>query len=308
MHLDWIDFFACPACGCSLQASSTASLGRVLHDGYLRCLSCEASLPVENGIVQSIRTTDDTPLEKIRKRTEMERRDAGADVYESYFSKFATAVETKSILRALRPKPDDVVVELGVGTGRMASAYGPHVQGVLGVDLSRRSLEIARSRLEAVGAKFCLVQADVCRLPIKTSCFNKAVSPEVFEHLPSAAARDSGLAEAARILRPGGKFIVTVYHYSLSKRFRNVIRPGSYPKEDNGLDYSFSFTRSEFRDWLRKFLVVESITAIRSAILERLPLLGRFGLMAESALQRTPLSFASGHLLQAMAHKPIDRV
>ncbi|MEX2140903.1 MAG: class I SAM-dependent methyltransferase [Pirellulales bacterium] len=241
-------------------------------------------MAVENGIVRFYRPTNDNSLEESRKWTEMQRRDSGADVYEKYFSKFATSVEKESILAALQPSADDVVIELGVGTGRMASAYAPLVRGVLGVDLSRRSLEIARSRLEAVGAKFCLVQSDVCRLPIKTGCFGKAVSPEVFEHLLSAQARNDGLAEAARILGPGGRFIITVYHYSMLKRLRNALQSGRCLKEDYGPDYAFSFSRSEFKEWLSSHFEVESITGIRSAILERLPVLGRFGLWGERAV------------------------
>jgi ubiquinone/menaquinone biosynthesis C-methylase UbiE len=237
------------------------------------------------------------------KQTEMERRDAGADRYGDYFSEFANTTESRAILDALQPQADDVVIELGVGTGRIAVTYGSMVHGVLGVDLSFKSLEIARDILETLGINCCLIQADICRLPIKTASFAKAVSPEVFEHLPSVEARDRGLAEAARILKPDGTFIITVYHHSWLRRLRGIFQPSRCPKEDFGPDYSFSFYRSEFNDWLASHFEVESIRGLRSTALERLPILGRVGLFGERAIQRTPLSFLAAHLLQGVARK-----
>lgn len=303
MDQSWLEYFACPDCRHSLEVSRVTTGNRSIHDGELRCVGCGSTFAVEDGIVRFCRTASADTADEVRKNTEMQRRDAGAENYEAYFSSFATAVEAESVVAALEPTPEDVVIELGVGTGRMASVYAGRVKAFIGVDLSLESLKRTYRRLEAVGATFCLAQADVCRLPFKANLFDKAVSPEVFEHLPSAESRNHGLAEACRVLRPNGKFIVTVYHYSLLKRLRNVVQPGRSPKEDSGLDYSFSFTRSEFSEWLSRYFEAHSVIAIRSAVLERLPVLGRFGLFAERVIQRTPLSFATGHLLQGIARK-----
>ena len=74
----------------------------------------------------------------------MERRDAGADRHGAYFSKFENSAESQAILQALQPQSDQVVIELGVESGRIAATYRQMVHGVLGVDLSLKSLEIAR--------------------------------------------------------------------------------------------------------------------------------------------------------------------
>ena len=302
MRLHWLDFLACINCGNSLTAQGQmASAG--LISGSLRCSNCSSVFPVQNGIAKFFNLATEMDADTRRKRTEMERRDDGAIRYEGYFSHFANCAESQAILESLRPRGDEIVAELGLGTGRIAASYGPRVRGVLGVDLSFKSLEIARDRLDTLGIDFCLIQADVCKLPIKSAIFAKAVSPEVFEHLPSTEARDRGLAEAARILRPDAELIITVYHHSWLKRLRGTIQPGRSPKVDTGEDYSFSFYRSEFKQWLKTHFEVESIRGLRSAILERLPVLGRVGLLAERAIQRTPLSFIGGHLLQAVCRK-----
>ncbi|MGI8874829.1 MAG: class I SAM-dependent methyltransferase [Egibacteraceae bacterium] len=86
----------------------------------------------------------------------------------------------------------------GYGTAMLAAGGG---QGpVLGVDLD--GAVVAHARRAYPGVEFA--EADVGRLPLPDATFDAVVSLQVVEHLPDVG---SFLAEAARVLRPGGEFL-----------------------------------------------------------------------------------------------------
>lgn len=91
------------------------------------------------------------------------------------------------------------VLELGAGTGRIAVPLAERVGSVVGVDLSRPML--ARLLAKRGTRPLRPVQAEVARLPLRNARFDAVVAVHVF-HLV-ACWRES-LAEAARVLRPGG--------------------------------------------------------------------------------------------------------
>jgi 2-polyprenyl-6-hydroxyphenyl methylase / 3-demethylubiquinone-9 3-methyltransferase len=92
-----------------------------------------------------------------------------------------------------------LLVDLGCGGGLMA----PHVAGKgyrhVGVDCIRSALEQARTHGVAA------VQADVVQLPFATGCADVVSAGELLEHVTDVPAT---VAEACRILRPGGWLIL----------------------------------------------------------------------------------------------------
>ena len=94
---------------------------------------------------------------------------------------------------------DSRVLEVGVGTGRIALPLSWHVRAIYGVDLSRPMLERlnAKRQDEPVYA----VQGDAARLPFPDDVFDAAVAVHFFHLVP--AWRDV-LGELARVLRPHG--------------------------------------------------------------------------------------------------------
>ncbi len=91
------------------------------------------------------------------------------------------------------------VIEIGVGTGRIALPLSERVRSVVGVDLARRMME--RLRAKQSGQPVMLAQADATHLPVASGVFDAAVTVHVF-HLISNYL--DALAELARALRPGG--------------------------------------------------------------------------------------------------------
>src|SRR5690625_4098409 len=105
----------------------------------------------------------------------------------------------------------DRVLELGCGAGqcsRWLRAQG--VERVLGVDVSRRQLQHARRIDEDTGLRVPAAQTDVQRLPFAAGAFDLVCS--AFGGLPFVPDAAAALAEAARVLRPGGRLVFSVSH------------------------------------------------------------------------------------------------
>ena len=98
------------------------------------------------------------------------------------------------------------LLDIGTGTGRLLELLAPRVTSGLGVDASRAMLALARARLARAGLSHCGVRlADMYRLPLPDAAFDTAVVQMVLHHAEDPAA---ALAEAARVLRPGGLLVV----------------------------------------------------------------------------------------------------
>ncbi len=112
-----------------------------------------------------------------------------------------------SYLHALPALLDEswVVGDLGCGTGQLTAALAPFVTRVIAVDRSNDMLQVARTRLRD------LPNVDVRRgeleaLPIQDAELDAATLLLVLHHLPEPA---EALAEAARVLKPGGRLLIS---------------------------------------------------------------------------------------------------
>ena len=98
------------------------------------------------------------------------------------------------------------LIDIGTGTGRMLEIFGPRVERALGVDLSREMLAVARVNLERASLRNCSIrQADMYQLPLSGAAFDAAVIHQVLHYAERPA---DAVAEAARVLRPGGKLVI----------------------------------------------------------------------------------------------------
>ncbi|WP_433327804.1 class I SAM-dependent methyltransferase [Spirillospora sp. CA-294931] len=95
--------------------------------------------------------------------------------------------------------PGGLVADLGTGTGTLAAALAEEGWPVVGLDYSHEMLKRARARIPRV------VQADVARLPLRSGSCANLLATCVVDVVDSPEAL---LAEAARVLRPGGRMVV----------------------------------------------------------------------------------------------------
>ncbi|MEU9603901.1 methyltransferase domain-containing protein [Streptomyces sp. NPDC048057] len=127
------------------------------------------------------------------------------------------------VLHALGARPGHTVLDLGCGPGTdlgtLADAVGP-AGAVVGVDASREMVERARGRAgertegaegaEASGgsegaAGVRVLLGDVHRLPLADASVDRARTDRVLQHVTDPA---QVLAEARRVLRPGGRLVM----------------------------------------------------------------------------------------------------
>lgn len=98
----------------------------------------------------------------------------------------------------------DVVLDLGCGHGITLAVIADRSTGasLVGLDVDEASLRIATSWLDALGAPHQLAVADLSApLPVAGDSITKIVCHDLLECLADPGAL---LAEAARVLRPGG--------------------------------------------------------------------------------------------------------
>ena len=109
----------------------------------------------------------------------------------------------------LRLLPTDGVsdlLDIGTGTGRILELFGPKVARAVGVDASREMLAVARANLEKAGLRNCQVRlADMYQLPFAGGSMDAIIIHQVLHYLDEPA---EALAEAARVLKPGGRLVV----------------------------------------------------------------------------------------------------
>jgi len=110
-------------------------------------------------------------------------------------------------LQALLALLDDswVVGDLGTGTGVVSAALAPFVRQVIAVDNSTAMLAAARRRLQGVSS-VDFRRGELEDLPIDDASLDAATLTLVLPYLPQPGL---ALREAARVLKPGGRLVVT---------------------------------------------------------------------------------------------------
>jgi SAM-dependent methyltransferase len=124
--------------------------------------------------------------------------------------------------------PGARVLDVGIGTGRIAKLLLVRGFAVTGVDLSPRMMRRLLETALPGAPRPLLVEADAAALPLAAGAFEAVLSVHVF-HL--IAHWQSALAEARRVLRPDGLFL-TGYEWKppdspgarLFEKWRDIVR------------------------------------------------------------------------------------
>jgi SAM-dependent methyltransferase len=113
-----------------------------------------------------------------------------------------TLREVELVVSELRGR--DRVLELGTGTGAIGLRLHEAGFRMTAIDLS---MPMLRRLLERSGGAtvFPLVQADATRMPFRGTAFDAAIARWVFHLIPNWS---DALAEVARVVRPGGIFLI----------------------------------------------------------------------------------------------------
>ena len=132
-------------------------------------------------------------------------------------------------------RPTDRVLDIGCGVGRVALPLAVHLDaagGYVGFDISRRAVVGCRKRFARLRADFVFVWLDIrngdynaagaiaeteVRFPCDDASIDLAFAASVFSHVRIETV-SRYLIEAARVLKPGGRFLFTAYTLTPARR------------------------------------------------------------------------------------------
>ncbi|MCA8929309.1 MAG: metalloregulator ArsR/SmtB family transcription factor [Alphaproteobacteria bacterium] len=154
-------------------------------------------------------------LDQARLSDVRRRRQAEADAY------FGTHAESWDAIRQLHIDAAEVdrqvlaqvpagvfetLLDIGTGTGEVLRLLAPRVQYAIGLDISREMLAVARDRVARADLQHVSLRlGDMYALPLADASVDLVVVHLV---LHFADTPERAVAEAARVLRPGGRLIV----------------------------------------------------------------------------------------------------
>ncbi len=179
------------------------------------------------------------------KRTRAERAQA-------YFSRNASgwdelrrlhvnddAVEA-ALLRLIGREPVDALLDLGTGTGRILQLLSNIYRRAVGIDASRDMLAVARANLDKAGIlKAAVRHGDILNLPLDGNEYDLVTIHQVLHFLPQP---ELALAEASRMLKPGGRLAIV----DLAPHDHEYLR-------DEHAHVRLGFSHQTMAEWLAKY-------------------------------------------------------
>lgn len=179
----------CPTCG---------ARELVVSDAGVRCVACRSDYPRYDGYLDLMprRVEFDYVSKYVAEEQELAEE---LDYRDLAPPLLAAGVRNRALVRLLGLSRRDTVLDNGCGTAKFAAWNVDRVGLMVGSDP-------ATLFADAAVEKVALAKADSRRLPFAEGSFDKSFSIDVLEHFPIDVI-DSYLAETARVLRPGGRFL-----------------------------------------------------------------------------------------------------
>jgi ubiquinone/menaquinone biosynthesis C-methylase UbiE len=162
------------------------------------------------------RPSADIATETERVRSVQEKHASGYDRQISFFERVLFGDGREWVCS----QAEGEVLEIAVGTGRNLPFYPPGVR-LTGIELSSEMLQIAKQRAEELGSQADLRIGDAQALDFPDASFDTVVITLALCTIPDDR---KALAEARRVLRPGGRLVFMEHVRSPSLPVRAVQR------------------------------------------------------------------------------------
>jgi ubiquinone/menaquinone biosynthesis C-methylase UbiE len=114
-------------------------------------------------------------------------------------------IEEPPMKALIETLPPGTILDAACGTGRYSTVLADRGHDVIGVDQSAAMLGIARTKLPSADFR----EGDLTALPLPGRSVDAVVCALALVHIPDLA---RALSEFARVLRPGGRLIISDVH------------------------------------------------------------------------------------------------
>ncbi|MCL6624002.1 MAG: methyltransferase domain-containing protein [Fimbriimonadales bacterium] len=256
MVRDIVPLMRNPATGAGLELKITREDGIDIIEGELRDVQMGETFPIENGIACLLPPAKAEPevsdlFPSLRSwEYGVERLDA------SFWSKLMFPIEVSALRDALELQPEDWMIEVGAGKGRLMERFGGIPHRAVGVDVSLSNLSVGQLRVKKLGFHYVSwIQAHPLRLPFQDDCFDKVLCARLLHHITNPVNREQCLKELARVCKPTGRIAVCAFAFDLFAKLRKDKTGVSVA----GLPY-VRFTKEEFLSLLHKGMLVDEVT------------------------------------------------
>jgi len=152
------------------------------------------------------------------------------------------------------------VLDVGSGNGYVLSRYAREGADVYGVDLTPTAVELCRRRFELMNLDGTFTVASAEALPFADETFDCVCSMGVVHHTPDT---EKALDEIYRVLKPGGRLVLMVYHrnsvlYQVNFRLQRLLTRKTMQQLVNEVDGVGNpkgdvYSRAEFTRVLHRF-------------------------------------------------------
>jgi ubiquinone/menaquinone biosynthesis C-methylase UbiE len=181
---------------------------RLSQDGEAAGIAADLIRWIDSGradVALDLRRLEEIGREREKKASAYFRRNAAA--WHKLRALYADEREVEAaVIRLMGAEPIDDLLDIGTGTGRLLEVFAPRAKRVTGVDLSSDMLAVARANMEKAGIfTATLRKADMYQLPFPGPRFDAVTIHQVLHFADSPG---QVLAEAARVMRPGGRLVV----------------------------------------------------------------------------------------------------
>jgi len=112
----------------------------------------------------------------------------------------------QAMVEAIGARPFETLLDLGTGTGRLLELFASLYRRAVGIDASTAMLAVARANLDQAGVANAQVRlGDIYNLPLPRDAFDVVTIHQVLHYLDEP---ERAIAEAARVLAPGGRLLI----------------------------------------------------------------------------------------------------
>lgn len=145
--------------------------------------------------------------------------------------------------------PKAKILDVGCGNGRLAGAL--ESQNYIGMDNSRALLKIAKKSYKKAKFKY----GDILKIPFPAKTFELVFAIAVLHHIPPGKLQLQAIQEIKRVLKKGGRAIITVWNL-WQKKYKAHIDPKTHealiPWKKKIKRYYYAFKAAELAALLKR--------------------------------------------------------